>query len=70
MLYVFIILLIIKQILCMAWVGADNSLLLFLHFYAVVAINQNVADADANAIKQSIAFQEQVFPVIFSMLRH
>ena len=35
---------------------------------AVVAINQNIADA--NAVKQSIAFQEQVFPVIFNMLKH
>jgi CubicO group peptidase (beta-lactamase class C family) len=35
---------------------------------AVIAINQNISDA--NAVKQSIAFQEQVFPAVFNMLKH
>jgi CubicO group peptidase (beta-lactamase class C family) len=35
---------------------------------AVIAINQNIEDA--NAINQSIAFQKEVFPVVFNMLKH
>jgi CubicO group peptidase (beta-lactamase class C family) len=50
----------------MGWGGQFIVIIPPLH--AVIAINQNIADA--NAVKQSIAFQEQVFPVIFNMLKH
>jgi len=49
----------------MGWGGQFIVVIPSLH--AVIAINQNIADA--NAVNQSIAFQEQVFPVIFNMLK-
>lgn len=49
----------------MGWGGQFIVIIPSLH--AVIAINENIADA--NAINQSIAFQQQIFPVIFSMLK-
>ena len=50
----------------MGWGG--QFIVIIPSLNAVIAINQNIADA--NAVKQSIAFQGQVFPVIFNMLKH
>jgi CubicO group peptidase (beta-lactamase class C family) len=50
----------------MGWGG--QFIIIIPSLNAVIAINQNIADA--NAVRQSIAFQEQVFPVIFKMLQH
>ncbi len=50
----------------MGWGG--QFIVIIPSLNAVIAINQNIADA--NAVKQSTAFQEQVFPVIFKMLQH
>ena len=50
----------------MGWGG--QFIVIIPSLNAVVAINQNIADA--NAVKQSIAFQQQIFPVIFNMLKH
>jgi CubicO group peptidase (beta-lactamase class C family) len=49
----------------MGWGG--QFIVIIPSLNAVIVINQNIADA--NAVKQSIAFQQQVFPVIFNMLR-
>jgi CubicO group peptidase (beta-lactamase class C family) len=50
----------------MGWGG--QFIVIIPSLNAVIAINQNIADT--NAVKQSIAFQQQVFPVIFNMLKH
>jgi CubicO group peptidase (beta-lactamase class C family) len=50
----------------MGWGG--QFIIIIPSLNAVIAINQNIADV--NAVKQSISFQEQVFPVIFNMLKH
>jgi len=50
----------------MGWGG--QFIVIIPSLNAVVAINQNIADA--NAVKQSIAFQQQVFPAILNMLKH
>ncbi|HVX26050.1 MAG TPA: serine hydrolase, partial [Parafilimonas sp.] len=49
----------------MGWGG--QFIVIIPSLNAVLAINQNAADA--NAVKQSIAFQEQVFPVVYKMLK-
>ncbi len=49
----------------MGWGG--QFIVIIPSLNAVIAINENIADA--NAINQSIAFQQQIFPVIFSMLK-
>lgn len=49
----------------MGWGG--QFIVIIPSLNAVIAINQNIADA--NAVKQSIAFQEQVFPVVFNILK-
>jgi CubicO group peptidase (beta-lactamase class C family) len=54
-----------KVIYGMGWGGQFIVVIPSLH--AVIAINQNIADA--NAVNQSIAFQREVFPVIFNMLK-
>jgi hypothetical protein len=66
--YVFITSRISKQISLMVWVGGGQFIVVVPSLNAVIAINQNIADE--NAIKQSIAFQEQVFPIVFNMLKH
>ncbi|SFQ03866.1 serine hydrolase domain-containing protein [Parafilimonas terrae] len=49
----------------MGWGG--QFIVIIPSLNAVIAINQNIADA--NAINQSIAFQQKIFPAIFSMLK-
>ena len=49
----------------MGWGG--QFIVIITSLNAVIAINQNIADE--NAVNQSVAFQEQIFPVIFNMLK-
>ena len=49
----------------MGWGG--QFLVIIPAFHSVVMINENIADA--NAVRQSIAFIHQVFPVIYDQLR-